>query len=101
MKDNFLIVESTDINEANSYKSIISDVISDLRLSSSIDCLKVKIIPEYSLFIFVAILKKTESKISIQDICTINFDFRDKKSFLNFEIERERYIPELTSYLMC
>lgn len=93
------IVESTIKSEAESYKSIISDTISDLRLSSSIDCLKSIIIPEKSLFIIVSLLKISESNIYINDICKISYDTKEKHSFLIFEIENEKYIPELTLYL--
>lgn len=95
----FLSVESTNLNEGNCYKSILSDIISDLRLSSSIECLKCIIIPESSLFIISSLIKKTEKNIYIKDICQIKFDFKNEKSLLILEIEREKYIPELTSYL--
>lgn len=96
--DNFL-VRSTNVNEANKYKSIISDVLSDLRLLPNIDKLFVEIIPEDSIFYIVALLKNSESTVSISDVSSIHFDFRGDKSFIVFDIEREKYIPKLTSYL--
>lgn len=95
----FFFVESTNKYEADCYKNIISDTISDVRLSSSIDCIKSVIIPETSLFILVSLLKISESNVYISDICKISYDSKENNTFLVFEIENEKYIPELTYYL--
>ncbi len=98
---NYFYVESSNENEALYYRSIISDVLSDLRLSSSINGLKSIIIPEKSLFILLAILKKSEQDTKISDICNITENINNSIPTFNFEIEKEKYISNLTEYLWC
>ncbi|MBO4302687.1 methanogenesis marker 17 protein [Methanosarcinaceae archaeon] len=92
-------VESTRESEAEIYRSIISDVISDLRLSGAIGRLRAVVIPEESRFALAVNLRDAESAITVGDTCTLDTTFENGHEIVRLSIEREKYMPELTTYL--
>lgn len=93
------IVESTIPDEAESYKGVIADVISDLRLAASIGRLHSIVLPEESRFTLVAVLRDIEPTVRVEDVCALSEGYENEKNVIRFSIQREKYMPELTNYL--
>lgn len=92
-------VDSPIDSEAEVYKKVISDIISDLRLASSIGRLHSTVLPEESRFDLVAVLRDIESAIAVEDVCSLNSGFEKGKDIIRISIENEKYMPELTTFL--
>lgn len=92
-------VESPRADEADVYRSIISDVISDLRLSSSIGRLSAVVLPEESRFALAVVLRDVESSVRVEDTCTVETAHENGRLVVRLSIEREKYMPELTTFL--
>jgi putative methanogenesis marker protein 17 len=92
------IVESGIPEEAVSYKSIVSDVISELVLGGAIGRIKVVVTPEESLFQMVIILRASQPLVKLSDIANVDSGSALKKEF-TISIIEEKYLPELLTKL--
>lgn len=92
------IVESGIQDEAVAYKSIISDVISELVLGGAIGRIKVVVTPEDSLFQMAIVLRASQPLVKLSDIANVDSGSALKKEF-TISIVEEKYLPELLEKL--
>ena len=86
-------------SEAEVYRDIIADVLSDLRLASAIGRINVEIYPPKSLFMMTAILRDVEMPVRVSDMATVDTVYESGEEYIRIVIEREKYMTELTRYL--
>ena len=92
------VVESTIVEEADHYKQIISDAITDLVLVRSIDKIKVVITPEETLFQMVIVLRGGLSPVKISDFAQVGVGTFGESEVV-IDIENEAYLPQLLESL--
>ena len=92
------VVESTIVEEADHYKQIVSDAITDLVLVRSIDKIKVVVIPEESLFQMVIVLRGGLSPIKVSDFAQVGVGTFGESEIV-IDIDNEAYLPQLLESL--
>jgi putative methanogenesis marker protein 17 len=92
------IVESTVPEEGEAYRSIISDVISELVLGGAIGRIKVVIRPEDSLFQMAIILRGSQNPVKLSDFGEAGYGALEKKE-VKITINEEKYLPALLEKL--
>lgn len=92
------IVESGVPEEAVAYKSIISDVISELVLGGAIGRIKVIVTPEDSLFQMAIVLRASQPLVKVSDVANVDSGSAIKKEF-TISIVEEKYLPQLLEKL--
>ncbi len=92
------IVESGIPEEAVAYKSIVSDVISELVLGGAIGRIKIVVTPEDSLFQMAIVLRASQPLVKLSDIANVDSGSSVKKSF-TISIVEEKYLTELLEKL--
>ncbi|MDF1533471.1 MAG: methanogenesis marker 17 protein [Methanosarcinaceae archaeon] len=88
------VVESTISEEAEHYKQIVSDGLTDLVLVRSIDKIKVVITPEETLFQMVIVLRGGLAPIKISDFAQAGVGTFGESEVV-IDIENEAYLPQL------
>lgn len=91
-------VESGIPSEAEAYKSIVSDVISELVLGGAIGRIKVVVTPEESLFQMAIVLRSSQPLVKISDFADVDSGSSLKKQVM-ISINEEKYLPELLEKL--
>lgn len=91
-------VETKIPSEADSYKAILSDVISELRLANSIGRIYVIITPEDTLFHMAIILRDAPPLIKTLDFCDVNRGSLGKNE-VQITLNDEKYLPDLLEKL--
>jgi putative methanogenesis marker protein 17 len=91
-------VETKIPEEAESYKSIISDVISELALANSIGRLYVIITPEETLFQMAIILRGAPPLVKTVDFADVNLGSLGKNE-IQVVLRDEKYLPDLLEKL--
>jgi putative methanogenesis marker protein 17 len=86
-------------SEAETYRGITADVMSDLRLASAIGRIRIEIYPQNSLYMMAAILRDVEMPIRISDMAVVDTAYEGGVGFVKFKVEREKYMPDLTRFL--
>lgn len=92
------IVESEVDSEAQSYKMVMEDIISDLNVLSSIGRIYVSVRPKESVFVMAIILRKSFSPIELQDFAEVNIELSDKKKIV-LSVKSEKYLPKTLELL--
>ena len=96
------VVESTIPEEAEHYKYIVSDAITDLVLAQAIEHIKVVVKPEDSLFQMVIVLRGGMSPVKVSDFAQVG-EGTFGESEVVIDIDNEAYLPQLLKNLwdMC
>ena len=96
------VVESTIAEEAEHYKQIVSDAITDLVLVRSISKIKVVVTPEETLFQMVIVLRGGLSPVKVSDFAQVG-EGTFGESEVVIDIDNEAYLPQLLENLwaMC
>lgn len=89
------IVESTIGSEAEYYKQIIEDVISELVLARAIGKIKIIVRPEDSLFQMAIILRRGLPLVKVRDFADVGVE----KGEVSIGIKSEEYLPQLLEML--
>ncbi|WMW21600.1 methanogenesis marker 17 protein [Methanolobus mangrovi] len=92
------IVESTVQEEGEAYRSIVSDIITELVLGGAIGRIKVVIRPEDSLYQMAIILRGSQPTVKVSDIGSVESGNIAKKE-VRISITEEKYLPELLDLL--
>ncbi|WP_340820149.1 methanogenesis marker 17 protein [Methanolobus sp. WCC4] len=92
------IVESTVQSEADAYKSIVADIITELVLGGAIGRIKVRVRPEDSLYLMAVILRGSQPKVKVSDMGSVDITNQITKE-VTISIEQEKYLPELLEQL--
>ncbi|TGC08919.1 methanogenesis marker 17 protein [Methanolobus halotolerans] len=92
------IVESTVPEEGAAYRSIISDIISELVLGGAIGRIKVVIRPEDSLFQMAIVLRGSQSPVKLSDFAEVGYGNLEKKE-IKLTMNEEKYLPALLEKL--
>ncbi|MDW7731069.1 MAG: methanogenesis marker 17 protein [Methanolobus sp.] len=92
------IVESTVPEEGAAYRSIISDVISELVLGGAIGRIKVVIRPEDSLFQMAIVLRGSQKPVNLSDFAEVGYGALEKNE-VKITINEEKYLPSLLEKL--
>ncbi|MDO9518469.1 MAG: methanogenesis marker 17 protein [Methanosarcinaceae archaeon] len=92
------VVESTIAEEADHYKQIVSDAITDLVLVRSINKIKVVVTPEETLFQMVIVLRGGLAPIKISDFAQVGVGTFGESEVV-IDIENEAYLPQLLESL--
>ena len=92
------IVESPVPEEADAYKSIVADIITELVLGGAIGRIKVVVRPEESLYQMAIILRGGQPTVKVSDIGSVEIgDLREKE--VKISLTEEKYLPELLELL--
>lgn len=91
-------VETKIASEAKSYKDILSDVISELRLANSIGRIYVIITPEDTLFQMAIILRDSPPMIKTKDFCDVKRGALGKNE-IHITLNDEKFLPDLLEKL--
>jgi putative methanogenesis marker protein 17 len=91
-------VETKIPEEAEAYKSIISDVISELALANAIGGIYVIITPEDSLFQMAIILRGSPPLVKTSDFADVNIGALGKNE-IQLVLRDEKYLPDLLEKL--
>ncbi|NOR48785.1 MAG: methanogenesis marker 17 protein [Methanosarcinaceae archaeon] len=96
------VVESTIPEEADQYKQIVSDAITDLVLARAIEKIKVVVTPEETLFQMVVILRSGMPPVKVSDFAQVG-EGTFGESEVVIDIDNEAYLPQLLENLweMC
>ena len=96
------VVESTIAEEAEHYKQIVSDAITDLVLARAIEKIKVVVTPEDSLFQMVVVLRSGMPPVKVSDFAQVG-EGTFGESEVVIDIDNEAYLPQLLENLwdMC
>ena len=96
------VVESTIPEEADQYKQIVSDAITDLVLARAIEKIKVVVTPEESLFQMVVVLRSGMPPVKVSDFAQVG-EGTFGESEVVIDIDNEAYLPQLLENLweMC
>lgn len=96
------VVESTIAEEAEHYKQIVSDAITDLVLAKAIEKIKVVVTPEDSLFQMVVVLRSGMPPVKVSDFAQVG-EGTFGESEVVIDIDNEAYLPQLLENLweMC
>ncbi|MBN1134307.1 MAG: methanogenesis marker 17 protein [Methanosarcinaceae archaeon] len=92
------VVESKIKSEAEQYKKIVSDAISDLVLSRAIGRIKVVIRPEDTLFQMAMVLRGSQPPVKTVDFAHVRIGTYGK-SGVQIDIINEHYLPQLLDKL--
>ncbi|MBN2488077.1 MAG: methanogenesis marker 17 protein [Methanosarcinaceae archaeon] len=92
------VVESAIKSEAEQYKEILSDAISDLVLARAIGRIKVVIRPEDTVFQMAMVLRGSQSPVKTIDFAHVRIGAYGK-SGVQIEITNEHYLPQLLDKL--
>ncbi|WP_406655774.1 methanogenesis marker 17 protein [Methanolobus sp. ZRKC2] len=92
------IVESPVPEEGAAYRSIISDVISELVLGGAIGRIKVVIRPEDSLFQMAVVLRGSQKPVKVSDFAEVGYGALEKNE-VKIIIDEEKYLPALLEKL--
>ncbi|HJH31937.1 MAG TPA: methanogenesis marker 17 protein [Methanosarcinaceae archaeon] len=92
------VVESTISAEADHYKQIVSDAITDLVLAQSIEHIKVVIKPEDTLFQMAIVLRSGLSPVKVTDFAEVGVGTFGKEEVV-IDIDNEAYLPQLLENL--
>lgn len=92
------IVESTVPEEGAAYRSIISDVISELVLGGAIGRIKVFIRPEDSLFQMAIVLRGSQRPVNLSDFAEVGYGALEKNE-IKITLNEEKYLPQLLEKL--
>ncbi len=91
-------VETKIPEEAEAYKSILSDVMSDLALANAIGRIYVIITPEDSLFQMAIILRGSPPLVKTSDFADVNIGALGKNE-IQLVLRDEKYLPDLLEKL--
>ncbi|WP_370574653.1 methanogenesis marker 17 protein [Methanomethylovorans sp.] len=91
-------VETKIPEEAEAYKSILSDVMSDLALANAIGRIYVIITPEDSLFQMTIILRGSPPLVKTSDFSDVNIGAVTRKE-IQVVLRDEKYLPDLLEKL--
>lgn len=91
-------VETKIPEEAEAYKSILSDVISELALANSIGRIYVIITPEETLFQMAIVLRGAPPLVKTYDFADVNLGSLGKKE-IQVVLRDEKYLPDLLEKL--
>jgi putative methanogenesis marker protein 17 len=91
-------VETKIPEEAEAYKSILSDVISELALANAIGRIYVIITPEDSLFQMAIILRGSTPLVKTSDFADVNIGALGKNE-IQLVLRDEKYLPDLLEKL--
>ncbi len=91
-------VETKIPEEAEAYKSILSDVMSDLALANAIGRIYVIITPEDSLFQMAIILRGSPPLVKTSDFSDVNIGAVTRKE-IQVVLRDEKYLPDLLEKL--
>ena len=96
------VVESTIPEEADQYKQIVSDAITDLVLARAIEKIKVVVTPEETLFQMVVVLRSGMPPVKVSDFAQVG-EGTFGESEVVIDIDNEAYLPQLLENLweMC
>lgn len=96
------VVESTIAEEAEHYKQIVSDAITDLVLARAIEKIKVVVTPEDTLFQMMIVLRGGMSPVKVSDFAQVG-EGTFGESEIVIDIDNEAYLPQLLENLwtMC
>jgi len=96
------VVESTIAEEAEHYKQIVSDAITDLVLARAIEKIKVVVTPEETLFQMVVVLRSGMPPVKVSDFAQVG-EGTFGESEVVIDIDNEAYLPQLLKNLwdMC
>lgn len=96
------VVESTIAEEADQYKQIVSDAITDLVLARAIEKIKVVVTPEETLFQMVVVLRSGMPPVKVSDFAQVG-EGTFGESEVVIDIDNEAYLPQLLENLweMC
>ncbi len=96
------VVESTIPEEADQYKQIVSDAITDLVLAKAIEKIKVVVTPEETLFQMVVVLRSGMPPVKVSDFAQVG-EGTFGESEVVIDIDNEAYLPQLLENLweMC
>lgn len=89
------VVESSISSEAEHYKQIVSDVISELVLARAIGRIKIFVKPEDSLFQMAIILRGGLPLIKVRDFADVGVE----KGKVQIRLKNEEYLPQLLEIL--
>ncbi|MBN2110287.1 MAG: methanogenesis marker 17 protein [Methanosarcinaceae archaeon] len=92
------IVESTVPEEGEAYRSIVSDIISELVLGGAIGRIKVVIRPEDSLFQMAIILRGSQKPVKMSDFAQVGYGAIERNE-VKITIDEEKYLPALLEKL--
>ena len=92
------VVESTIPEEAEHYKNIVRDAITDLVLVRAIEQIKVVVKPEDSLFQMVIVLRGGLSPVKVSDFAQVG-EGTFGESEVVIDIDNEAYLPQLLENL--
>lgn len=92
------IVESPVQEEADAYKSIVADIITELVLGGAIGRIKVVVRPEDSLYQMAIILRGGQPTVKVSDIGSVEIGNLTKKE-VKISLTEEKYLPELLELL--
>ncbi len=92
------IVESTVQEEGEAYRSIVSDIITELVLGGAIGRIKVVVRPEDSLYQMAIILRGSQPTVKVSDIGSVEIGNIAKKE-VKISLTEEKYLPDLLEML--
>jgi putative methanogenesis marker protein 17 len=92
------IVESTVQEEGEAYRSIVSDIITELVLGGAIGRIKVVVRPEDSLYQMAIILRGSQPTVKVSDIGSVESGNIAKKE-VKISLTEEKYLPDLLEML--
>ena len=92
------VVESTIQEEADHYRQIVSDAITDLVLARAIEKIKVVVTPEETLFQMVIVLRSGLPMVKVSDFAEVGVGTYGESEVV-IEIANEAYLPQLRESL--
>ncbi len=88
------IVEAADPREAEAYRSIVADVISELVLGGAIGRIIIVLRPEDSLFQMAMLLRGSQQTIKLEDIADIGYGVMERNE-VKISIKEEKHLSQL------
>jgi putative methanogenesis marker protein 17 len=92
------IVESAVPQEAEAYRSIVADVISELVLGGAIGRIRVVLRPEDSLFQMAIVLRGSQPPVRLADVADLGYGVMERKE-VRISIREEKYLSPLLEKL--
>ena len=92
------IVESAVPAEAEAYRGIVADVISELMLGGAIGRIRIVLRPEDSLFQMAILLRGSQPPVRLVDVASLGYGVMERKE-VKISIREEKYLPKLLEKL--
>lgn len=92
------VVESAVPEEAEAYRSIVADVISELVLGGAIGRIKIVLRPEDSLFQMAILLRGSQPPVRLGDFADLGYGVMERKE-VKISLREEKYLPQLLEKL--